>query len=137
MNAWIVAAATWGLLATSASGAAEVPPLTVPLAAQPGAGTYWAGTATLSSAADDTLVVLSFPTMMSIPEAAFPAEIRPGTCAASAAGKHYPLAPVRNAKSTTTLHVPPRALSASPYSIVVRSAEGTRVLACGAIQPKV
>ena len=126
-----------GLAASAAATASGPPDVSVGLASQAGAGKQWNGTATFTAgaAADSVVVALSFPDMMSIPEAAYPAAIRPGTCAAPTVGTRYSLTPVRNSRSTTTLHVTLGSINAKPFSVEVRSGDGTRVLACGSLKP--
>jgi hypothetical protein len=125
-------------LATAAIPAAAAPlNVSLALAPQAGAGKQWNGTATFAAGttANSVVATISFPDMMSIPEAAYPAAIRPGTCAEPTPGKRYTLTPVSNSRSTTTLHVKLDAIVAKAFSVEVRSDDGTRVLACGSFKP--
>jgi len=123
-------------VAPSAGRADSAPPsVVVVLVPQAGAGKQWNGTATFTAgtAAGSVSLVLSFPDMMSIPEAAYPALLRPGTCVKATAGTRYPLAPVRNSRSATTLHAALAGITAKRASVEVRSGNGARVLACGSL----
>jgi len=106
--------------------------LLIPLHASPGEGSQWNGTASFqSSPSSGTTVTLKFPTMISIPEASYPAKIARGTCA-DPAGIAYTLNPVQNSTSTSTIPVSIATLTAKPHHVAVMNAQG-KTLTCGNI----
>jgi hypothetical protein len=108
--------------------------LVIPLHASPGAGAQWNGTATFQSGISPSAitVTLKFPTMVSIPEASYPAKIVPGICTEPSSGIDYALNPVQNSTSATSVHVTIATLTAKPHHVVVTDAKGT-IRTCGNI----